>query len=142
MAGTKDRDIMMHELGHLKLRSRLGEKASKALNLSRAGMHLTPVGAIAGYHVAKNSDSKAGAITGAAMAVAPMASTLIDEGYATGSAVKHIAKSQGVKKGLQAAGKLAVPFGSYAGLAGVGAAAAHYGLKARAHRLAKKKAGG
>jgi hypothetical protein len=121
----KDPALLMHELGHANYYKHLGK------NMGMLRMPGMLGGMIASMGLGASSDPDVSKYAPAAV-LAGMTPTLIDEGYATGSALKHIHGVQG-RAGVLRALKTLGPAGlSYLAQAAIPAAAmAWYGNRER-----------
>lgn len=101
---------LLHELGHLKNMKKIPESIKGLYNISRL---LTggkaSLGLAAYTSLKKDPESNAGLYF-----LGASAPTLLDEAGASYHAVKHLIKTQGLKKGLRSGAHLLPAFGTYA----------------------------
>lgn len=142
MAGAKNKDILLHELGHSKLHSSM-KKVPGLLKTYQIGRFIgRPSGAIGigTFAAATQADSDAKSKGYATLGVASQLPTLLDEGYASGSAIKHVLKKQGLKAAVKSSKVLLPAYATYLGSAAPALAGAYFGAKAgKARREALKK---
>ena len=143
MDGAKSRAAYLHELGHLNFRKNLGTTGSKAQSIlyglgTKGGLSgILPVATFLG--ASSDSDKKSKALS--TLSMLPTAAVLGEEAIASGSALKHIIKKQGVSTALKASKSFAKPFSTYGVSLAVPQAVAYgLGRRLRTAKLEHRKA--